>query len=302
MPQPTFKQQLDFNHAKAILKAIKGNVNSKKVVSLLDTMFKDEKQILTAVKNVSSNSANFVKQALPDKTNPTFGGKILGVLNSMKDIVEKAIGTAWTKVTELSPTNKYIIAGLFGAFILFAIQKLIKWLTTPKQEEQTTEEFSDNFIMFRSKMIEGTDFLETLTQRIRESDEPVMGSNIIAKALPLADQASDFVLNEEQTEKKSFIKKYGYAILAGVACIASILVYWFYFKANPAAAVEPPVLPNGTGPGDVANARQVGTNQKFAGPGDVANSRLNTPGVSKIDWGNSLGGFGLSGSMKQYTK
>lgn len=271
MPQPTFKQQLDFNHAKAILKAIKGNVNSKKVVSLLDTMFKDEKQILTAVKNVSSNSANFVKQALPDKTNPTFGGKILGVLNSMKDIVEKAIGTAWTKVTELSPTNKYIVAGLFGSFILFAIYKLLNWLKTPKKEEElTTEQFNDNFIMFRSKMIEGTDFLETLTQRIRESDEPVMGSNIIAKALPLADQASDFVLNEEQTEKKSFIKKYGYAILAGVACIASILVYWFYFKANPAAAI-PNVLPNGTPPGDMKSTSSNNRwNQTNAGPGDTA--------------------------------
>jgi hypothetical protein len=233
MPQPTFKQQLDFNQAKAILKTIKENKNTGKAVSLLDNLFKDKQQILTAVKNVAVKTTKGVEKALTN-TPATFSQKALGVYYNMKLVVTKAIETAWTKVTELSPTNKYIIAGLFGAFILFAIQKLIKWFTTPKQEEQTTEEFSDNFIMFRSKMIEGTDFLETLTQRIRESDEPVMGSNIIAKALPLADQASDFVLNEEQTEKKSFIKKYGYAILAGVACIASILVYWFYFKANPA--------------------------------------------------------------------
>ncbi len=209
-------------------------------LNLLDKLFETPSKIFETVKEKTKQSTDAVMNNVEKVPGllATVKEKLYGMVFKMKDAVMKIVDIAWRKCNELSPRNKYVIGGLFGAFILFSIYKLIKWLKN-KKEEETVVEVNENFILYNHKLQEGINFLKTLTQTIREEEDPVRSSDIIDRALPLADEVSEFVINSEEESKntKSFITKYGYAILASAASMACLLVYWYNYKktntANP---------------------------------------------------------------------
>lgn len=176
---------------------------------------------------------------------PAQGSLSLPMWDAFRGKILLLVDGAWKKVQALTGTTKdfspqaklyagYTAAALMGAFILFGVYKLIKWVL-PKKEENTVKEFEENCVGFWSNLKEGESFVSTLSQKLREDASASTTDKILNKAKGVADEASVFVM-EADTKKKterSVIKKYAYMLLGGIVSLSVVFVYWYYYKNNP---------------------------------------------------------------------